>query len=59
MSEELKTDKQGKSICPICGKNDWRCERRTRNAYWFFAYICKECEHERLPTVEERNNFNG
>ncbi len=39
-------------------KHDWKCEKRSRNGYWYFCFICEKCGEERLPTMKEREAFN-
>jgi len=43
----------------ICNKDDWHLEKRTRNMYFYNVYVCNYCRYERLPTPQEKENFNG
>ena len=42
-----------------CGNDTWYLEKRSRNGNWYNVYICRRCKDERLPSVEERKEWNG
>lgn len=48
-----------------CLNEKIKVEQRTRNMFRYNIYVCvngdckEKCDRERLPTIEERQNFNG
>ncbi len=42
-----------------CGNDTFFVEKRSRNGSWYFVYICRKCQKERLPTPEEKIDWNG
>jgi uncharacterized Zn finger protein len=47
-----------KLICEQCGSENTKWETVRRNDHFLTILQCKDCGYERLPTAEERDNFN-
>jgi transcription elongation factor Elf1 len=45
--------------CEKCGSENVEWKTIDKNRHFVTVLLCKDCNHDRLPTNEERRNFNG
>lgn len=46
-------------MCERCKSKNTEIINKQMNGAWFFVIHCRDCGEDRLPTAEERVNFNG